>query len=114
MATSSSSPSGIVADNGAPKPGPVRRALGWLLIVVSPVPAAFPFVITFLLWDQVPRAFPPFWAIPFFLLSYFACTVGLLWVGCGLLRRRAKLVINGGALVVGAFMTYWTVFNIVD
>ena len=64
--------------------------------------------------STVPRAFPPFWAIPFFLLSYFACTVGLLWVGCGLLRRRARLVINGGALVVGAFMTYWTIFNIVD
>ena len=111
----SSSPSGIVANDVAPKPGPVRRAVGWLLIVVSPVPAAFPFVITFLLWDQVPRpGVPPFWAIQLFLLSYFACTVGLLWLGRGLLRSRTKLVITGGALLVGALMTYWTVFSIVD
>tara|TARA_B100000315_G_scaffold196452_2_gene187540 strand:- start:1285 stop:1596 length:312 start_codon:yes stop_codon:yes gene_type:complete len=76
----SSSPSGTGANDVAPKPGLARRAVGWLLIVVSPVPAAFPFVITFLLWDQVPRPpFPPSWAIPFFLMSYLACTVALLW-----------------------------------
>jgi hypothetical protein len=111
----SSSPSGTGANDVAPKPGLARRAVGWLLIVVSPVPAAFPFVITFLLWDQVPRPpFPPSWAIPFFLMSYLACTVALLWLGKGLMTGRDNLVWNGILLFFGALMAYVTVFSIVD
>lgn len=110
----SSSPSHIVAEDVAPRPGPVRRAFGWLLILVSPVPVGFPIVALFQNWDRLGEIGSPFWVLPAVLLGYLGFTVAFLCVGRGLVSGRTKLVINGGALLVGAFMVMLTLFSIFD
>ena len=45
---------------------------------------------------------------------YLAFTVALLYVGRGLVSGRTKLVINGGALLVGTAMVMFTLFSIFD
>lgn len=110
----SSAPSRIVAEDVAPTPGPVRRAVGWMLIVVSPVPVGFPVVALFQTWDRLGEANSPLWILPLVLLGYLGFTVALLCVGRGLVSGRTSLVINGGALFVGAFMVMFTLFSIFD
>ena len=107
----SRSPRGIVVPDVAPTPGPVRRAVGWLLIVVSPVFCVFPLVDLYLREDQLS---PSVTHLSTLVLGWLfaAFTAAFLCGGIGLVRDRTTLVRIGGWLFVGTFTTYYTLFLI--
>ena len=109
----SRSPSGIVANDVASKPGPLRRAFGWLLIAVSPV-FCFPFVVLFQQWDRLGQANSPLWILPIVMLCYAAFTAAFVCVGSGLVSGRTQLAKNGCLLFVGMLIPFWTLFVIFD
>ena len=75
------SPSGIVTSDIASKPGPLRRACGWLAIAVSPVPGVAPFVALFQSWDRLGDSSTPLWVLPLVMLCYvaFSAAVGIFF-----------------------------------
>ena len=109
----SSSP-GIVAKAVAPKPGPVLRALAWLLIVVSPVPVVIPAVALFQNWDRLGEATSPLWVGPAVMLCYVTFGAAFLCVGRGVLTGRVTLAVGGGLLFFGALITFLGLFSTFD
>ena len=114
MEQSVAPPSGIVAQTAAPKPGPGRRAFGWLLIILSPVPAIVPFVALFQTWDQLGQSNTPLWVLPLVMLCYVAFGAAFLWVGRGLVSGQDKFIWNGMFLLFGTVAAFVTLFGIFD
>ena len=108
------SPSGIVTSDIASKPGPLRRACGWLAIVVSPVPGVAPFVALFQSWDRLGDSSTPLWVLPLVMLCYAAFSAAVLWVGSGLVSGRAKRVRTGCWSFLGTLLPFLTLFSIFD
>ena len=122
-----SAPSGI---DVAPQPEPhepprwfttdaERRTFGWAAIVVSLASCALPIGVlltVFRDWDriQVAQSNTPIWVIPLLFACYAAPAVAFLCVGRSLLSGRARLARIGGALLVGALVTFVTLFAVFD
>ena len=94
-----------------------RRAFGWVAIVVSLVCCVLPVWVLVLVlrgWDRAAQSNTPLWVGLLTLACYAAPAVAFLCVGRSLLSGRARFAKIGGALLVGAFVTFVTLFAVFD
>jgi hypothetical protein len=120
-----SSPSGIAV---TPQPEPdaparwfstaaERRTFGRVAIVVALVCCVLPVWVLVLVlrgWDRVAQSNTPLWVGLLTLACYAAPAVAFLCVGRSLLSGRARFARIGGAVLVGAFVTFVTLFAVFD